>query len=257
VHKYNMEEAKKILETIATVKLQKNEANAFGLILEKTLLNKKIPLAEENNLSCFLKTNGLFEKLQSKYEIYETNLERNYVEIITKNELLLPDNYPMYKRFRALIKKEINLARIDKEDKVLFIGSGPFPISAILLNKIAGCIVDCYEKKKKSADISREVISRLRLEDQIRIIKHKGEYLNNDRYSVVIIALLAKPKKEIIARISRKLPENIRVICRTSHGIRQAFYEPTDSRTLGSFQIIATKYARGNQTVSSLLLKKY
>lgn len=256
MRKYNMEEARKILQTIATAKFQKKEARTLGLMLEKALLNEKLTLAEESKLSRFLKTNGLFEKLQFIYEIYETNLERDFAETIIRNELLPPNAYPLYKRFNGLIKNEIKLARIDKKEKVLFIGSGPFPISAILLNKLAGCVVDCYETKKKYADISRRVISYLRLEDRIRIIRRKGEYLNNNKYSVIIIALLAKPKKEIIERISGKLPGNIKVICRTSHGIRRAFYEPADLRILGSLQIVATKRATGNQTISSLLMQK-
>jgi hypothetical protein len=251
-----MEEARKILQTIATAKLQKKDAKTLGLMMEKTLLREKLTSDAESKLNRFLKTNGLFEKLQFIYELYETNLERDFAETIIKNELLPPNVYPMYKRFNGLIKNEIKLARIDKKEKVLFIGSGPFPISAILLNKLTSCAVDCYETKKKHADIARKVISCLRLEDRIRIIRRKGEYLSNDKYSVIIIALLAKPKKEIIERISRKLPGNIRVICRTSHGIRRAFYEPADLRISGSLQIIATKRATGNQTISSLLMQK-
>jgi len=252
----DLERIQRTLGKIAETDLTKpQEIRDNAMILEDLLLSGKFTLSEEAALIHYLRKNGLLEKIQLVYERFESHLEIDFAEEILRNNISDCEQYFLYRRFVGLIRTEIELAQIEKRDRVLFIGSGPFPISAILLNKLTGCCVDCYEKNADYAGLSSEVISHLGLADEIRVENRKGEYLINSDYSVVVIALLAKPKNEIIKKLTEKISSQTRLICRTSVHLRQAFYEATDSECLAPFNIVRMHHAGGNQTISSVLLR--
>lgn len=198
----------------------------------------------------------LLKKLQNIYETFETNLEISFTKDIINREKIELSSYLLYKRFVKLIKNEIALANIKKDDKVLFIGSGPFPITAILINKFSGCSVTCVEKNKNRSLISRQVIQSLGLSKNIRVFNGKGENMGVNSFSVAIIALLAKPKSEILDNLLRQAMTGARIICRTSDGARQAFYEQTNPGIFSRYKIIDKIVAGENQTISSVLLIK-
>src|SRR5919108_838511 len=135
-----LEDVKKKLLIIATTNLAiPKEVKHSGLMLESTLLNKKFTSSEEDELFNYLSKRGSLRKIQLVYEKFETNLEVSFAREILRKNLSTYQPYLMYERFMNLIKNEIKLANIKRGEKVLFIGSGPFPITAILLNKLAGC----------------------------------------------------------------------------------------------------------------------
>lgn len=252
-----MEEIKKALETIAATDLTRPmKVEKSAVALENLLLNRRLALSKERELIACLRKNGILAELQALYETYETNLEINFAREIIRNNMSDYRRYPLYRRFLSLIKNELRLVHMENLTHALFTGSGPFPITAILLNKLTGCTVDCYEKNMEYADLSHKVISQLGLADKIRIFNRRGEYLTHDGHPIVVIAVLAKPKDKILQKVLGKISSRTRIICRTADGLRLAFYEAADPEYLKPFKIMGVNYADGSQTISSILLKK-
>lgn len=225
------------------------------LKLERLILNKKFIPDIETEIIKSEEIRNILPTLQHFYEVFETNLESEFVNSFLNGRTAF-SRYMLYKRFVMLVKNEINLTKISKTDHILFIGSGPLPITAILLSKFVGCPIDCYDKNKEFVRLSRKVVSKLRLQKGIGIYHKKGENLIKKHYSIVIVALLAKPKDKILKRVWVKISPNARVICRTSDGVRQVFYEQTDPNILRLYNPVKKVYAKGNQTISSVLLVK-
>lgn len=227
------------------------------LKLEKILLNNKFTKLQEREIINSFKKN--LSQFQFYYEIFETNLEIEFTNsAIESNEFYLKDleKYLLYTRFVTLVKNEINLGKISENDYVLFIGSGPLPITAILLNVFVKCKVDCYDEKKEYVGISRKVIEKLGLSNDIKIYNKQGQSLNDSSYTAIIVTLLAKPKDKILERVWDKTLPDTRIICRTSDGIRQLFYEQTNINLLNLYNPIDKIYAVEDQTISSVLLRK-
>lgn len=65
--------------------------------------------------------------------------------------------------------------------------------------------MDCYDKNPESAQLSRDLLTHLKLTDKINITTKKGEELDKI-YDVIIIALLAKPKDKILREFLKQLP---------------------------------------------------
>ncbi len=223
--------------------------------LERLLLNDRLSSEEQEKAIKRRELKRILPALQSFYEKFEVDLEYNFVSNLLADKKVRLSQYELYQRFVVLVKNEIRLANISRDDNVLFIGSGPLPITALLLHKFAGCHVDCYDRDRKAAITSIDVARRLG-SSGIHIFNEHGESLASNQYSAIVIALLAKPKGKILRRLWKICRSGTRIVCRTSDGIRQVFYETTDPVLFRKYGQAAKVYAKGDQTISSVLLVK-
>jgi Nicotianamine synthase protein len=250
-----LEELRKLTATSLT---DRKAVHRSGLNLEHVVLDQADKLADQqkDQLIDHLKNDELTD-LQALYETFETNLENDFVndffEGPTSWERL--ESYILYKRFVGLISNEIRLCNLSASDNVAFIGSGPFPVTALLLYRLAGVNVTCYEHYLPAAKISRRLMQELGVDQQITVKHQPGQQIDASEYHAVVVALLAKPKKQILHQLVETAPDNCRIICRTSDGIRQVFYETTGPSDLNNLSILRKITAEGDQTISSFLLK--
>jgi hypothetical protein len=138
----------------------------------------------------------------------------------------------------------------------MFIGSGPFPITAILLHRLTGKRVDCLELDNESANISRRVLNKIGMDDAIHVHVGNGSTFNLQPYDVVLAALLAKPKDAIMKNVLKSGQPDCSVLCRTSEGMRRLLYEPTSSEALAGFAVVEMQGAGYDDTISTMLLRR-
>ena len=197
----------------------------------------------------------MFPQLNHAYERFETDLEEEFSATLLAGHTEVKQ-YPLYERFVRLISNEVGLLNLNPGDQIAMVGSGPFPISSIILCVDFGMRVIAVDRNRDAAILSERVVKHLKLQNDIKVECGHGQQLVANDVSSAIIALLAKPKDAILDNVFRNYIRCARVICRTSHGIRQAFYAPTDMMALQPYNIIDTKLATGDQTISSILLAK-
>jgi len=161
-----------------------------------------------------------------------------------------------YYKFADLVKQEIKLAGIDATSKVLFIGSGPFPMSPILYQKHAGCQVVGLEKEAAYADTSRKLIQALGLTDSITIKTGLGQEFINDSYTHVIAGLQALPKDVIFEQIHNQMPSGTTVICRVKSGFGSIFYDGTiEERLYDKYFTVEQRVHDRHMVIVPVLLK--
>jgi len=192
---------------------------------------------------------------QIAYCRWETELERRFADSVGSPGTI--DTYPLVQRFRRLIDREVDLLGKQPVKRLLFIGSGPVPVSAILFHQRLGAQVDCVDLDPMAVEHSRKFLARLRLSDPIRVHCADGSLMDALDYDAVVIALLAKPKHEILAQLATNARPDCRVICRTSQGLRVLVYEPMDmDKDLRDFGIADRRHASHGDTISSLRLAR-
>jgi hypothetical protein len=199
------------------------------------------------------------ELLNNAYCAWETALEQIFVERLCAGTSSLSD-YRLNNRFQRLLKRETSMLRHRNHRRALFIGSGPFPISAVWLHRYLGITVDGLDLSSDAVERSRGLIAKLDLEGSINIIHEDSPHYDVSAYDVIIIALLAKPKKVILDNIYASAKPDCEVICRTSSGLRSVLYEPTpispeilDKYSVGDARVIS---GTADDTISSLLLTR-
>lgn len=198
--------------------------------------------------------------LNDAYCAWETALEQIFSwRLRTQTTWSLPD-YRLNNRFQRLLQRETSMLRNSNPQRALFIGSGPFPISAMWLHRILRVPVDGLDISADAVEGSRELLDKLELSDAIKILHADSETYDVSAYDVIVIALLAKPKQAILNNVFRSAKDDCEVICRTSFGPRCLVYEPTEfsEDLLGQFTVQDTRVIASNSddTISSILLRK-
>jgi hypothetical protein len=117
------------------------------------------------------------------------------------------EGFIYYPNYLQLAEMESRGADLRTDDRVVFLGSGPLPLSLIALVQRCAIKGVGVEKDALSADLSRKVLATLALSEKIEIITgdHFGLPLA-DPCRLVMVGADAVPKEEIFAHLSRTLP---------------------------------------------------
>lgn len=119
---------------------------------------------------------------------------------------------------------ELKEAKIHQDSKVLFIGSGSYPLSVITISQLTGADVLGVDIDKKAVQLA------LRLSNMSRKVSFTYEPLNEvlKRYTPthVIIASLVEHKWEVLAQLRPLISESTCILVRFGNGIKSAFNYP-------------------------------
>jgi len=146
--------------------------------------------------------------------LYNLKLEIEKAKSIlaSRNPWETLQNFAFYPNYLQLARTEYTGSCLKPEDCVLFLGSGPLPLSLITLCHEHGIRGTGIEQGGTRANLSREVVSRLGLSESIRIIEGNHFCLPlKTRCELYMVAAQAEPKKEIFGHLAKVLPKGSKV----------------------------------------------
>lgn len=125
---------------------------------------------------------------------------------IVKNvEIVLASRPFFVNLYCSLFKHQLHLeivhAQIDSTKRVLFIGGGPVPKSAIRITKETGAVVDVIDNWPEGITLAHKTIDRLGLQAKINILPGDGLSFPISAYKVIFIATHVIPFNEILTRM--------------------------------------------------------
>lgn len=203
---------------------------------------------------------GNVKLLNDAYCAWETTLEQIFAKRLCSGVTSSLYDYRLNNRFQRLLERETSMLRSRSHQRALFVGSGPFPITAVWLHRILSIPVDCLDISLDAANSSRQLLVKLGLSQMINVIHDGSPSYDVSSYDIIVIALLAKPKQAILNNIYESAKDDCEIICRTSFGVRGAVYEPTiiTNEILEKFTVEDARVIAGasDDTISSILFKK-
>lgn len=129
-----------------------------------------------------------------------------------------PDPWALVKRF-VFYPNYVELARMEYQganlkpgDRVVFLGSGPFPLSLICLCKQYGVRGIGIEQVLEYAELSKKLIEVLELTKHIRIVC--GNHFSlplDEECRLVMVGADARPKDEVFTYLAKALPDGTRL----------------------------------------------
>lgn len=166
--------------------------------------------------------------------------------------------YDNYLKLTQLEYRSLNLAGNHSIKSVLFVGSGPLPLTAILLAQQYGIVVDCIDNDTQVVEVSKQLISRLGLSKTVRITQgDAASYTQYGGYDAVFLAAMvgldAKTKQGIIAATGQQMKQGNLLVARTAHGLRTLLYPPVDIDMIEGFdaQVVVQPL---NEVVNSVIV---
>jgi hypothetical protein len=201
------------------------------------------------------------------YEVWETRIENEY----SRRAIGRPASrvgawaselrdYHLYRRFTRLIAGELALLAQHwpalEMKRLGFVGSGPFPISALLLHEMTNAHVVSFDRDPVAIDRQRSLLRHLGVEGSFSQVCVSGEKADFSGLDAVVIALLARPK-ELILRQILGTGASTPVLCRTSFGVRQILYEPYHDMFClpNALEVRGVRVAGPGETISTILLQ--
>ena len=156
-------------------------------------------------------------KFKSKALIYLMKNISGYYWCIVDNLAFKLDNLAerYYKKsIGAEYRREYKTFDISKEDKVLHIGSGAFPLTEIILAETIGATVVGIDSSMKAVNSADDVVHKKNLQDKIKINYGNGiDYPIND-FDVVIVSSCASPMVKIVEHIFKTAKNNSKIVVR-------------------------------------------
>lgn len=196
------------------------------------------------------------ENMRNFWNSYETEKELKYANDLLENadspKALV--EYSFYRRYDTFISEEGKLAELHKGKNVLFLGSGPLPLSAILLTEKFGVSMTCVDSDTKAVETSRSLIKHFGYEHSISVHEGLAQEADCSSYDAIWVAALVLPKKEVFAHLGKISPKTS-IVARVGEGVRSIIYENIPESSLKYFKILDKYTATGDIKNSSLLLQ--
>jgi hypothetical protein len=166
------------------------------------------------------------------------------------------ESFHFYPRYQRLIKNENKLVNFSPEQRVVFIGGGPLPLTLILLNKLYGARCVSIEILPSVSELSRQVIKKLGMESQIIVVEGDETAVKDLDYTVLMVAALAEPKERVFANLWETVDTATPVIYRTYTGMRAILYSPVTEKATRGFHKEVMILPSGKVNNTSVLIRK-
>lgn len=155
-----------------------------------------------------------FDAITSFRSLYTAKIEVEHAKAIIKSRdpWKTLKNFAYIPNYLQLAKTEYQGSPLKPGDHVLFLGSGPLPISLIILCRLYGLRGVGIEQEPDRAKLSRMVLQKLGLSDRIKIIEGNQYALPlEEKSELLMVAAQAEPKNAIFDHLAEVLPAGTKV----------------------------------------------
>jgi protein-L-isoaspartate O-methyltransferase len=116
-------------------------------------------------------------------------------------------------------RNEINSFELAKSKKILHIGCGTYPITALILSELNGVKIVTIDHDAKSVETAHKIITNKKLEDKIQAKVGDGINYPLDGFDTIIISGCSFPKIKVVRHVLKNSNKKSRII------IREAYYK--------------------------------
>ncbi|MCJ7572171.1 MAG: class I SAM-dependent methyltransferase [Candidatus Thermoplasmatota archaeon] len=116
-------------------------------------------------------------------------------------------------------RKERDKFNLSKSKKILFIGCGPYPITALILAEMNGVRIVAIDHNEKCVKISRKVLEQKNINRKISVELGEGLNYPLKGFDTIIASGCSQPKIQVINHILQNSDRKSKII------IREAYYK--------------------------------
>lgn len=126
--------------------------------------------------------------------------------------------------YKNIIKNEVRLASISKDDKILCIGGGPCPYTAIMLHTYTGAHITVVDNNYHCVKKSLELIYRLGLQNYINVVLSDGKDIDCHGFTVIHLAMQISPKEKVLKNLLDGAEYGTKILVRMPKEILSGLY---------------------------------
>jgi hypothetical protein len=176
-------------------------------------------------------------ELVAKLAIAEGEMERCWGELFcARAHMPVADfrDFIYWDCYRHLVENELRTLphrlRPATGQSIAFVGAGPLPLSAIIMQARTGLRMTCIDVDPRACSLAQALCHKAGLAD-IDVICARGESYDYRNCPVVFIASLVRDKGRVVAR-ARETRLRALVALRSAEGLCTLLYDPVDENQL-------------------------
>jgi nicotianamine synthase len=154
-------------------------------------------------------------------------------------------SFPYVGNYRRLAHLELDtLARVASRPprRVLFLGAGPLPLSALLVADALGVTVDALDRDAVAVDTGSRVVEALDA-DGVRLVAGDAMTADVAGYDLVMLAALVgttpAAKQAVLQRLAGAMTPGSVLLARSARAARTLLYPPVEAAHLNGFALHA------------------
>ncbi len=169
--------------------------------------------------------------------------------------------FPYYENYERMTSFEMDAMKscdIHEIHKVLFVGSGPLPMSSIMIAGKHGVYVDNLDIDKEACDLSSELIKALDLSEKVKIM-HKNIFDITDfsAYNCIFVAALAGEdegkKYNIIEHIASYAEKGTHIVLRSVSNLGALLYPEIKTDHMKNIDVLK-RYDRPRGVINNIII---
>ncbi|MFC0189393.1 nicotianamine synthase family protein [Fictibacillus aquaticus] len=155
----------------------------------------------------------------------------------------------------STVKNELEEFGVDGSSKVVFIGSGAFPISALTIASEKGAAVCCIDIDQEALILGRKVAELTGLQSAVTFTSEKADEVPFTAEAThIFIASLVNNKKDVLNGLRKAVQPSAKIILRYGNGLKSIFNYPFERDNLNDWSVASSE--RGEGIYDTVLLKK-
>ncbi len=150
----------------------------------------------------------------------------------------------------------MKIAGIEPGMRVMQVGCGPYPFSAIMLAE-KGCRVEAIDNDPIAIEKAGEVLEKLGLKEKIDLKLIDGYEVEYGEFDRVFVAMHVEPKDRVLQKAISEMGGKGKVVFRNPRGLLKLFYSGVQLKKLPSpiFSRIKEKLGKESLCISSCRVK--
>jgi histidine 2-aminobutanoyltransferase len=228
-----------LLLSLKVIEYEINELSKFAKECDECfdLLKTKLDslhyfMTDENNISLWREWGEDEDIVSFSERVREASVRalcqmEKYQSVRSCNHLLNASEY--ITTLSRSVKRELEELEINSDSKVLFIGSGAFPVSALTIASEKNAEVYCVDIDQEAVVMGERVAEITGLET---LVSFSGKELRDlpfaRKATHVVIASLVKNKLDVLRDLKDLLPERTKVVIRYGNGLKSIFNYPLE-----------------------------
>ena len=219
-----------MLHEIYTLLVSQNDLSPNNVIVNNTLtklVSTISNLQDVKNLDILHiidKYNHLLAELPRLCACAEIEMEKWWCKRILDDKDTI-SNFWYLENYQNLVTAEQGLINNQKNTNLVFLGSGAFPLTAIIwARKFPDCKIKCIDHDKQACDLSQSLVRKVGLSNSISIYCEHSEQFKPNTDDIVLCASLLDIKDLYQNLFQDKVS---RIIVRDSEGLSRFIYQPS------------------------------
>ncbi|MGF7184381.1 hypothetical protein GGQ84_000464 [Desulfitispora alkaliphila] len=154
------------------------------------------------------------------------------------------------KYYKQIVENEVKQGVVSEGDRVLCIGGGPLPCTAMEIASNTGAEVTVIDNDSRAVSAAKRIVRHFGLDNRVKVFYGDGCTFDASKYSVVHIALQAYPKDKILKNVWKTAPSGAKVLVRNPRqGLRGLYHSMNQYCDCNHCKVIGQKNCTMKATI--------